>query len=1755
MLAERPSGLHPVLRLGHPPAITAGGENPEEEPPPPPQRTVSSPTGVPSPISAPPPAPFRRPPCLQSRSSLSVSRAEYILNSSDPLVIKWDIKEEISATDWIGLYKTDEADPSRYIECKNRWPTSTSKGQILWTIENCDSFTEDVTNVCFKYYHGNSGILRAVSPLVAVRRLLASCGLQNSLGADEVLVGYSSQQYPVEMVKFTLSNLYAKNLKKGMFFNPDPYVKITIHPGKGEGVFLLPHHGQVCRTGIAEATTQPCWPGQFEFIAYPSDILEFEVKDKFAKSRPIISRFLGKFSIQICLLLDQCTGSPVEFNFNLCNKNPSDHVTGQFSFTFTLESGPVDPFTHIRQVHNPIYATDLSDSQITGSSVPNTPQHIVLSSRSAQMQNGNLSGNGSSHSVSGSSRAEPIRRDSQPRNIRSGSDQNINSIAAAPPVRRASQVSVSRLSVPSIPTTFTTSNNSVCSGGSSSVAFTNMEYVLQPAADTTNSIDSSPNPTPVKEMDIPPPLPPKQKSSKSHRPLERSKAHLLGPGPSSQEGSSVARTEGLDSSHMSSQKHKHTKPEDSFLLEIVDTDEQNDGTDDDATPCLENTETGTTLTSSASVPLIRDSSPPPPALPQRTSSGASRPMALAVHPIGSDAFSDGHYINQTQARNEHPLNQRTAPLATPEHDSIHEGGPSLENINEAVNFECGDTPILNYSELEPSMDVYSSSDLDHETYLSLSEASDLARVASSMDHMSSDFGDLNLDNDEIPGSYSVCVPGIATPPCSSPSSQTLSASENEEPPGGGCSGHRNGSYGSDSDSGDGENVLAYPDAIAQEPSLPSCATTPDMPSISRTGMHCSTSSLSLLSTPDSVQTPVSPGLIVSPASDDLSPVSPTDETSDDGPSPLRTSPSSEERDSTVSSRLNMTNHLAYIRPDSELWVQRRNSLGNMATRSLSFSAGRDSLQVATLQHLPTTRLPSIPERTIRYQRVDLEEPLPPHWEARVDSHGRIFYIDHLNRTTTWAKPTTSTSQQLTLGTASELQRQQLDRRYQSIRRTITSRPHEDTAANTTPASSSTTTVPSSSSPENQRVLIMRSPAVRFLTRPDFLNVLHMNDEALAVYNRSSSLKHMITKIRRDPTGFERYQHNRDLVGLLNKFADTARDLPRGWETKLDRGGKQFFIDHTTRSTTFIDPRLPIDTPFVNPNKLPVPLARRRSRSAGEEEIRPDTISRPQPLTTTSTTTTTTTTATTNQGPVPPPRPATSSSTTVPHVVPHVPTAYNDKVVAFLRQPNIMDILKERHPIIASNQALRDKVNAVRADGTAAIERFSHDIDLTIVLSLFEQEIMSYIPAQFVANNGSSSSSSSHRSPRTSPQPSPQASPGLQRANVRAPAPYRRDFEAKLRNFYRKLESKGYGQGPGKMKLNIRRDYLLEDAFTKLMAASKKDLQKSRLYISFAGEEGLDYGGPSREFFFLLSRELFNPYYGLFEYSANDTYTVQVSPMSAFVDNQHEWFRFSGRVLGLALVHQYLLDAFFTRPFYKALLRLPCSLSDLEYLDAEFHQSLLWLKENDISDMGLDLTFSVTEEVAGQIVEKELKTNGKNVGVAERNKKEYIERMVKWRLERGVAEQTESLVKGFYEVVDPRLVSVFDARELELVIAGTAEIDICDWRKNTEYRSGYHDNHPVIQWFWLAIEKFDNERRLRLLQFVTGTSSVPYEGFAALRGSNGPRRFCIEKWGKPTSLPRAHTCFNRLDLPPYTSYEMLYEKLLLAVEESSTFGIE
>lgn len=89
------------------------------------------------------------------------------------------------------------------------------------------------------------------------------------------------------------------------------------------------------------------------------------------------------------------------------------------------------------------------------------------------------------------------------------------------------------------------------------------------------------------------------------------------------------------------------------------------------------------------------------------------------------------------------------------------------------------------------------------------------------------------------------------------------------------------------------------------------------------------------------------------------------------------------------------------------------------------------------------------------------------------------------------------------------------------------------------------------------------------------------------------------------------------------------------------------------------------------------------------------------------------------------------------------------------------------------------------------------------------------------------------------------------------------------------------------------------------------------------------------------------------------------------------------------------------------------------------------------------------------------------------------------------------------------VLVFDERELELLIGGMSEIDVDDWMKHTDYR-GYQQGDEVVQWFWKAVKGWPAEKKSRLLQFTTGTSRIPVNGFKDLQGSDGPRRFTLEK---------------------------------------------
>uniref|UniRef100_A0AAQ5ZXN5 E3 ubiquitin-protein ligase n=1 Tax=Amphiprion ocellaris TaxID=80972 RepID=A0AAQ5ZXN5_AMPOC len=341
--------------------------------------------------------------------------------------------------------------------------------------------------------------------------------------------------------------------------------------------------------------------------------------------------------------------------------------------------------------------------------------------------------------------------------------------------------------------------------------------------------------------------------------------------------------------------------------------------------------------------------------------------------------------------------------------------------------------------------------------------------------------------------------------------------------------------------------------------------------------------------------------------------------------------------------------------------------------------------------------------------------------------------------------------------------------------------------------------------------------------------------------------------------------------------------------------------------------------------------------------------------------------------------------------------------------------------------------------------------------------------------------------------------------------------------------------------------------SKIMSFHPQDLRR-RLWLIFPGEEGLDYGGVAREWFFLLSHEVLNPMYCLFEYAGKDNYCLQINPASYINPDHLKYFKFIGRFIAMALFHGKFIDTGFSLPFYKRILNKPLALKDLESIDPEFYNSLIWIKDNNIEECGLEMFFSVDKEILGEVTTHELKPDGGNIQVTEENKEEYIRLVAEWRLSRGVEEQTQAFFEGFNEVLPQQYLQYFDAKELEVMLCGMQEIDLVDWQRHTIYRH-YARSSKQILWFWQFVKEMDNEKRMRLLQFVTGTCRLPVGGFADLMGSNGPQKFCIEKVGKENWLPRSHTCFNRLDLPPYKSYEQLKEKLMFAIEETEGFGQE
>jgi E3 ubiquitin-protein ligase HUWE1 len=372
-----------------------------------------------------------------------------------------------------------------------------------------------------------------------------------------------------------------------------------------------------------------------------------------------------------------------------------------------------------------------------------------------------------------------------------------------------------------------------------------------------------------------------------------------------------------------------------------------------------------------------------------------------------------------------------------------------------------------------------------------------------------------------------------------------------------------------------------------------------------------------------------------------------------------------------------------------------------------------------------------------------------------------------------------------------------------------------------------------------------------------------------------------------------------------------------------------------------------------------------------------------------------------------------------------------------------------------------------------------------------------------------------------------------------------------------------------LQFQVRRDHVFLDSYLNLYYKSGDELKYGKLSIRFSGEEGVDAGGVTREWFQVLARQMFDPSYALFIPVSSDRTTFHPNQSSSVNDEHLVFFKFIGRIIGKALFEGRVLDCHFSRAVYKRILGKSVSVKDMESLDPDYYKSLIWMLENDITDI-ISETFSIDVDRFGEVHTIDLIPDGRNIAVTDENKHEYVRLIVEYKLIGSVKEQLDNFLTGFHEIIPAELIAIFNEQELELLISGLPEIDVDDWKANTEYHN-YTAGSPQIQWFWRAVRSFDKEEKAKLLQFVTGTSKVPLNGFKELEGMNGFSRFNIHRdYGNKDRLPSSHTCFNRtsspltfslppltnhvleFDLPEYESYEILRQQVLTAITAGSEY---
>lgn len=346
-------------------------------------------------------------------------------------------------------------------------------------------------------------------------------------------------------------------------------------------------------------------------------------------------------------------------------------------------------------------------------------------------------------------------------------------------------------------------------------------------------------------------------------------------------------------------------------------------------------------------------------------------------------------------------------------------------------------------------------------------------------------------------------------------------------------------------------------------------------------------------------------------------------------------------------------------------------------------------------------------------------------------------------------------------------------------------------------------------------------------------------------------------------------------------------------------------------------------------------------------------------------------------------------------------------------------------------------------------------------------------------------------------------------------------------------------------LYVGRENIVNDTLNQLADQSAADLKKP-LKVQFHGEDAVDAGGVKKEFFLLLLKEILDPKYGMFtEYPESRCIWFNTQSFEEDV-----MYYLIGIVCGLAIYNFTIIALPFPLVLYKKLLKQKPTLKDLHDLSPTLAKGLQNLLDYDGDDLEntFFLTFEVSVEHYGHTLSHELKKGGSHMKVTKENRQEYVDLYVDFVLNASVKHCFEAFSQGFYKVCSSKVLDLFHAQELMVLVVGSENYNWNDLEKNAEYKDEFHRNHPTVRMFWRVFHSLDYEEKKKFLLFLTGSDRIPILGMSEIKVVLQPMKV------DDSHLPVAHTCFNLLDLPMYSSEAAMREKLRVAIQNAQGFGL-